>query len=58
MHRSRPLAAALLAAGALAVPAALSSPAGAAPAATDPTAPAKVIVALDGDLTDGLCARR
>ena len=51
MPRTRPLAAALLAAGTLAVPAVLSSPAGAAAPAADLGAPVKVIAALDGDLT-------
>jgi serine protease AprX len=49
MSRTRPLAAALLAAGTLAVPAALSTPATAAPSPL-----VKVVVALDGDLTHGL----
>jgi serine protease AprX len=52
MSRPRSTAAALLVAGTLAVPAALSTPAGAAPQpAADPTALIKVIAALDGDLT-------
>jgi serine protease AprX len=46
MSRSRPLVAALLVAGSLGVPAALSTPATAAPSALT-----KVVVALDGDLT-------
>jgi serine protease AprX len=54
MSRSRPLVAAVLAAGALAVPAALSAPAGAAPAPVAPNALSKVVIALDGDVTGSL----
>jgi serine protease AprX len=49
MSGTRPLVAALLVAGSLAVPAALSTPAAAAP-----TGLTKVVVALDGDLTPRL----
>lgn len=56
MHRSRPLVAAVLAAGVLAVPAALSAPAGAAAAPVAPSALSKVVIALDGELTDPLRA--
>ena len=56
MTRSRSLAAALLAATTLAVPAALSTPAGAS-APTEPTELVKVIASLDGDLDADLSER-
>jgi serine protease AprX len=55
MSRPRSIAAALLVAGTLTVPAALTTPAGAAPQpASDGAALVKVIAALDGDLTEQL----
>ena len=54
MSRFRQLAAAALALLVLALPAALSAPAGTAMAAQDASPPAKVIVALDGELTPRL----
>ena len=55
--RSRPLMAATLAAGTLALPAMVSTSASATPGAAKPGPLTKVIVALDAPLTDDLAAR-